>query len=446
MLMGICKYCCSEQARPCFVVPINCGYEAFMAEDPTLRQTLTNYDVSYEAKRLVFPPEQVRQTDPAEWERLGYPGSVTAGRSLLDYVLLRDATPADEKQEAALIDGKAAVLRPIDSAHRPMACTMLACSVCHTVLPFTRYDSSHPGRYNMTEEGFRVALIANTSAGKTNLAAAMYHEFKNGTAGVDLHITEPLFARYHRDTAHDLEVLGKVPPSTQHSTPPLSLEYEMNGRHISMEIVDTRGEITKPPIDLEPCKLADLIIFLVDIRAHDSKEEPGAAADYITDIDRLSSYIYELSQHVHDKRIILAFSKCDLYENAADMFMFSDAEIAHMPAENRHANLRNLRNYRFSNDMEGFMDAVCAEINGNCPPDQQISENARATVSRIISDLVGHCNNISGYHTDIMCVAPLGTGTVRDADGTDHLDTSQLRPRYITELIELIKLYGGSKQ
>ena len=442
--MSICKYCYNRQALPCFVVPINCGYEAYMDEDTTLQQTLTNYDVSFSAKRLVFRPEVVKRYSEAEWEQLGYLSTEGAGRSLTDFVMLREATDTDLRQEAAVIDGKVAVIRPIDNAHRPLVITQLACSECHTILPFRRIDAAEAKKRDLAKDVFRTVLIANTSAGKTNLTAAMYEEFKNGKSDVDLNIAEPLFARYHRDTAHDLTVLGKVPPSTQHSTPPLSIEYETGeGRRIAVDIVDTRGEITKDPIDLEPCMLADLIIFLVDIRVHDGGD---GAADYITDIDRLSTYIYELSQHAHDKRIILAFSKCDLYAEAAREFMFQGSAADQIPPENRHANLRNLRNYRFSNDMSSFMEAVCGEINAACPPDQQISEHARGIVSKIITDIVGHCNNISGYQTDIMCVAPLGTGTTRAEDGTDRLDTEKLHPQYIRELIGLIKLYGGSRR
>ena len=447
--MGICKYCFSKLARPCFVVPINCGYEAYMEEDPTLQQTLTNYDVAFSAKRLVFRPEMVRLKKESEWEAMGYLSGKSPDRSLLDYALVRDVTPEDERQEAAVINGKTALLRPLDSAHRPMLIKQLACSECHTILPFREYSDDDTRMNTLAEDVFRVVLIANTSAGKTNLTAAMYDAFSGGKAGVDLKISETLFAKYHFTTAHDLNVLGKVPPSTQHSTPPLSIEYETGaGERIAVDIIDTKGEITKDPIDLEPCILADLIIFLVDIRAHDSKTADGSgdgAADYITDIDRLAKYIYELSQHVHDKRIILAFSKCDLYEKAARQFMFDDGAADQLPPENYHTNLRNLRNYRFSNDMPAFMDAVCAEINAKSPEEQQISEHAQNIVSRIISEIVSYCNNISRYQTDIMCVAPLGTATFRGEDGADRLDTDKLSPRYVNELIELIKLYGGGR-
>ena len=445
--MGICKYCFSKQARPCFVVPANCGYDAYLEEDPTLQQTLTNYDVSFSAKRLVIPADTVRITDEAAWERMGYVSAMPPERSLSDYVMLRDADEDDERQEAAVINGKVALVRPVDNAHRPLLIKQLACSECHTILPYRTFSEEDARSRNMAEEVFRVVLIANTSAGKTNLTAAMYEEFANGKAGVDLQISETLFAKYHWNTAHDLKVQGKVPPSTQHSTPPLSIEYETaNGQRIAMDIVDTRGEITKDPIDLEPCLLADLIIFLVDIRAHDAAGEESEAADYITDIDRLAKYIYELSQHVHDKRIILAFSKCDLYAEAAKTFMFNDDAAKQLPPEHFHTNLRNLRNYRFSNDMDGFMDAVCKEINSQCPEEQRISKHAQTIVSKIITELVGHCNNISRYQTDIMCVAPLGTGTSRGEDGVDRVNTDKLDPQYINELIGLIKLYGGGNQ
>ncbi len=417
-----------------------------MEEDPTLRETLTNYDVSFDAHRLVFRPDEVRMTDEAAWEQLGYLSNKPADRPLLDYVLLRDATPDDEAHEAAVINGKVAVIRPVDNVHRPITMTQLACSECHTILPFHRF-TEREARRSLTQDSFRVVLIANTSAGKTNLTAAMYDKFTNGEAAVDLRISEPLFAKYHRETAHNLSVLGEVPPSTQHSTPPLSIAYETpDGTPVTVDIVDTKGEITSDPIDLEPCLRADLIIFLVDIRAHDAGTSRDDAADYITDIDRLSTYIYELSQQVHDKRIILAFSKCDLYANAAEQFMFQGDAAAQIPPENRHTNLRNLRNYRFSNDMESFMNAVCAEINRNASPEQQISSRAQNVVSKIITDIVGYCNNISRYQTDIMCVAPLGTGTTRGSDGIDRVDTEQLDPQYIHELIELIKLYGGGSK
>ncbi|HAG13266.1 MAG TPA: hypothetical protein DCG49_05320 [Ruminococcus sp.] len=445
--MGICKYCFSKQARPCFVVPASCGYDAYLEEDPTLQQTLTNYDVSFSAKRLVIPPEAVSLSDEAAWEGRGYVSNMPAERSLLDYVMLRDAEDEDERQEAAVINGKVALVRPVDNAHRPLLIKQLACSECHTILPYRTFSEEDARSRNMAEEVFRVVLIANTSAGKTNLTAAMYEEFANGKAGVDLQISETLFSKYHWNTAHDLKVLGKVPPSTQHSTPPLSIEFESaSGSRIAVDIVDTRGEITKDPIDLEPCLLADLIIFLVDIRAHDAAGEDADAADYITDIDRLAKYVYELSQHVHDKRIILAFSKCDLYAEAAKTFMFSGDAAKQLPPEHFHANMRNLRNYRFSNDMDSFMDAVCKEINSQCPPEQRISQHAQSIVSKIITELVGHCNNISRYQTDIMCVAPLGTGTFRADDGTDRIHTDRLNPQYISELVELIKLYGGGNQ
>ncbi|MCQ2416584.1 MAG: hypothetical protein MJ071_02090 [Oscillospiraceae bacterium] len=450
--MGICKYCFSKLARPCFVLPENCGYDAYLEEDATLRNTLTNYDVTCSAKRLVISPEAIRWKDETLWEQQGYLDGKTAERNIEDYILLRSATENDLQNHAATINGKTALIRPVDNAHQPLLITQLACSECHTILPYRTFSDDDTEIPEITKKVFRVVLVANTSAGKTNLTAAMYQQFMNGSAGVSLQISEPLFAGYHRDTANNLNYHGIVPPSTQHSTPPLSVTYEkQGGGQVAIDVVDTKGEITSV-VDLEPCIRADLIILLIDIRAHDSASGDGTqsasgdgtqSADYITDIEKLATYVYKLSQYTDfKKRIIVAFSKCDLYEQTAKKYMLHN-NLINASDKYRHANLRNLRNYLFSNDMQSFMNEVCAEINQKCEASQQISENSQMVVSKIMTELLASCNNISSYQTDIMCVAPLGTGTLQDADGTDRVEQNKLNPRYITELIELIKLYGG---
>lgn len=383
--MKKCPYCSAELV-PGFALTQHevTSRVVTLPHDVTAAASLSNYGISGVgdiAKRIVF---RSSEDVPSQMSR---------------YIRFSD------EDGPSSVDGRTANFSAQGYTDFPI--TSIACSACHLILP-------------KAQKARNVVLLSDRNGSKTNLTLSLYVRLRESGSNV---IAEPAFRAYYQHLAGEL-LHGQhpsAPPPTHGSvTPYLSVSIGST----EVDFTDTAGEImgrssqdTAAPesLDYSPVLNADILIVLI---SSDDTERNS--------LSRLNSYLEGLKQLITEpKKVILCFSKCDLYKDLAASYMLTDKENW----RGDFRSLMHLRNARFQMEGSAFLSGAFYSVPH--PNDERLLQLLRT-----------NCAAISGGTTQFLCVAPLGCKTSSN-DGRVLLEEPYYKPLYIDDLIETIRIYGG---